>query len=578
MSTTIPVISKGDLLAKISQGHRALREAIAALPAARWDEKLPAGWTLKEMVGHLGYWESTIPAFVESLRSGGSPEDDDSPDAPNARAAAEARALSREEVLRRWDDAHAEALEVARSLSGADLADESFIRKFEGETYGHYPNHYSDLGAAIKDKDDLVALVQTPWVGFRLAIGAIGIPGLDEKTSTGWTYKDLVAHAAAWEDRTATRLREYRESGDKTLPGVDDADAFNSAVVERTRGRDAREVILELDAAHGRILEEIGKLTPGEIHANDDRVIAVVAGNTYGHYAEHFDELYAAVPKRPVELVAKMREGWRPFRGALNRLGLCPLADKTAAGWTLKGMLGHVANWMEKIPDEMPNRLQGRRGPTPDVDKENAREEREAASRSAHDAVARLDQAYQSVVDLVSALPADRDIDFLAVRLVVGETYGHFVEHDVELQTALPKTTDDFVRSIERVWKPFRSTIRGRGRAGLAEPTATGWTYKDLIAHSIGWMEQTIREMRTGDVSTGWTKETIDAYNERSVRTHGIVGPEAIVDELDTVYRSLIATIRGLGRGPLDERLAGTLPYYTYLHWEEHLVELGVPL
>jgi len=47
-----------------------MREAIGALPAPRWDEKLPAGWTLKEMVGHLGYWESTIPAFVESLRTG----------------------------------------------------------------------------------------------------------------------------------------------------------------------------------------------------------------------------------------------------------------------------------------------------------------------------------------------------------------------------------------------------------------------------------------------------------------------------------------------------------------------------
>ena len=44
------------------------------------------------------------------------------------------------------------------------------------------------------------------------------------------------------------------------------------------------------------------------------------------------------------------------------------LAEKTPAGWTYKGMLGHVANWMEKIPAEMPNRLAGRRGPTPDVD------------------------------------------------------------------------------------------------------------------------------------------------------------------------------------------------------------------
>jgi hypothetical protein len=81
----------------------------------------------------------------------------------------------------------------------------------------------------------------------------------------------------------------------------------------------------ELDAAHERIVEEIGKLTPEQIHAHDDWAIAVVAGNTYGHYAEHLDEIFAAVPKRPAELLAKMREGWRPFRRAVNRLGLTAL-------------------------------------------------------------------------------------------------------------------------------------------------------------------------------------------------------------------------------------------------------------
>src|SRR2546423_11014691 len=102
-----------------------MREAIGALPAPRWDEKLPAGWTLKEMVGHLAYWESTIPAFVEALRTGASREGDGDVDALNARAAAEARGRSREEILESWDDAHAAAVDVARNLSEAELADES---------------------------------------------------------------------------------------------------------------------------------------------------------------------------------------------------------------------------------------------------------------------------------------------------------------------------------------------------------------------------------------------------------------------------------------------------------------------
>jgi hypothetical protein len=469
-------------------------------------------------------------------------------------------------------------LEVARGLTDAELADDAFMKKFESETYGHYPDHYADLGAAIKDKDDLFALVQTPWTGFRLAIGAIGVPSLEEKTWTGWTYKDLVAHAAAWEDRTATRLLTFRESGAKTYPGVDDTDEFNAAVVERTSGRDAREVLAELDKAHARIVGEIGKLTREQIHANDDWVIAVVAGNTYGHYADHLDEIFASVPKRPADLVGKMREGWRPFRRAVNRLGLSALSDTTPSGWTYKAMLSHVANWMEKLAAEMPNRLAGKRGPFPDVDAENAREAEASTSRSAHDVVSRLHAAYKGVVDLVTALPADRDIDFLAVRLVVGETYGHFVEHGPEIDAALPKTAAQFVDRIEKVWKPFRAAIRERGRARLGERTPSGWTYKDLVAHAVGWMEQTVREMQTNEFRTGWTSETIQEFNDRSVRTHELVGAEAMIDELDTVYRRLVDTLRGLPAGDVDEKIASSMPYYTYLHWEEHFAELGIPL
>ena len=577
MSTTTPVISKGDLLRRIGQGHRALRSALEALPRERFGEKLSTGWSLNENIAHLAAWEETVPKRVAGvLESGEDPKLYEDIDGFNAQVARDAQGKTTDEVFARWATAHARLLETVRSIP--DDAEKLAFDIVEWNTTGHYPDHYADIGAAIRDSADLFGLVQTNWIAFRLAIAAIGLPGLEEKTSTGWTYKDLVAHAAAWEDRTAARLREFRETGGKPSPAVDDTDEFNAAVVERTRGREGSAVMRELDAAHARILEEIQKLSPEEIHANDDWAIVVVAGDTYGHYAEHVDEVFAAVPKRPAELLAKMREGWRPFRRALNRLGLSALAETTPAGWTYKGMLGHVANWMEKIAAEMPNRLEGRRGPSPDVDAENAREAEAGKGRSAHEAVERLSKAYQGVVDLVTALPADRDINFLAVRLVVGETYGHFVEHGGELEAALPRTAAAFVDRIEKVWKPFRAAIRERGRAGLGERTPSGWTYKDLVAHAAGWMEQTVREMQTNEFRTGWTATTIQEVNDRSVRTHELVGPEAIIDELDTVYRRLVETVRGLGDGDVDGRIASSMPYYTYLHWEEHFDELGIPL
>jgi len=575
--TTIPGISRKDeLLQRIGQSHRALRSALEALPRERFTEKLSTGWSLNENIAHLAAWEETVAERVAAvLESGEDPKLYEDVDGFNARVAIEARGKSTDELLARWATSHERVLETVRSLP--EDADKLAFEIVEWNTTGHYPDHYGDIGAAMRSSDDLFGVVQTSWLAFRLAIAAIGLPGLAEKTSTGWTYMDLVAHAAAWEDRTATRLRTFRESGAKP-PAVDDTDEFNAAVVERTRGRDARDVVDELDAAHARILEEIQKLSPEQIHANDDWVIAVVAGNTYGHYAEHFDEVFAAVPKRPTELLAKMKEGWRPFRRAVSRLGLSALSEKTPSGWTYKGMLGHVANWMEHLGTELPHRLEGRRGPFPDVDAENAREAEASKSRSAHETVERLDKAYQNVVDLVTALPADRDINFLAVRLVVGETYGHFVKHSAEIEAGVPRTVAEVLARFDDLWRPFRAAIRERGRAGLAETTSSGWRYRDLVAHAAAWMEQGARELRTGDIQR-WNAEKIQAANDSAVRAHELVGPEALLDELDTTQRRIREEIAKLSDDRLaDPRIYGIAAFYTYLHWEEHFAELGIPL
>src|SRR4029077_3865184 len=107
------------------------------------------------------------------------------------------------------------------------------------------------------------------------------------------------------------------------------------------------------------------------------------------------------------------------------------------SGWTYKAMISHVAHWMEHLAGEMPNRLEGRRGPFPGVDAENALEAEASTSRSAHESGERVNAAYKNVADIVTALPPDRDLNFLAVRLVTGEAYGHIAEHVGEIEGAL---------------------------------------------------------------------------------------------------------------------------------------------
>ena len=577
MSITTPVTSKSDLIAKIEHGYVSARAVLDALPAERWDETLPSGWTLKEMVGHLAYWEGTVPPFIESFRSGVAQASATTVDEQNARVAASVKDLSRDDVLRQLETAHARLVEMVRTLNDDELADGRILEKLAGDTYEHYPEHYADLGAAIKTGKELAEIANAAWVPFRLAVMSLGLSGLDATTSSGWTFKDLVAHVAAWADLTAKRLETFRATGETRGSGGT-ADEINADVVARTKGRDSREILSELDASMGRLFEEITKLENKQIHASDDWPIAIVAGNTYGHFAEHHVELFDAVPKRKAELLEKIREGWRLFRRPLARVGHLPLGTNTPAGWTYKALLSHLAYWMEVVPEELPARLEGRRN-SHDFQAENDREAAASGARSAHDTLARLDAAYKKVFETTTALPDDKDLHFMAIRLIAGETYGHFLGHLHEIEAAVPRTTAEVLKRYDETWRPFREAVRERGRAGLMQNSPSNWSYRDMCAHIANWLQQAAAELTSGEFRS-WNAETIQAENDRAVEAHRLVGPEAMLDELDTSYRRLREAIAAIPDERMqDPKVSGVIGFYSYLHWEEHLgQDLGVTI
>ena len=416
-------------------------------------------------------------------------------------------------------------------------------------------------------------------MNFRLALMSVGQAGLEAATPVGWTYLALAQHVAGWERLATERLSRSRQTGVRAGSGVT-TDVFNAEMAALAVRRSGREVLGDLDAAHTALVAEIGRLTDEQLRLGDDWAIAVVAGDTYGHYAEHHAELFAAVPKRPADLIARMREGWRPFRRALARAGLRPLAERTSAGWSGKAMLSHLAYWLESLDRSLPYRLRGERGPVPDVQAENDREQAAAAARPAHEVTKRLDEAYKNVLDLVTRLPHDEDVHFMAVRLIAGESYGHFAEHLPELEPWLPGTKVETLRRFDETWLAFRGAIREVGRAGLLGPTPSGWSYRDMCAHAANWMQQCVAEFEAGEFKK-WTAPTIQAENERAVAAHRLVGAEAMLDELDTSYlrvRELVASLPEDRFGPESDEF-NVIAFYNYLHWEEHLHEdLGISL
>ena len=576
MSTTTPATSRSDLLAKIEHGYVSSRAVLDAIPAERYDEKLPSGMTLREVLAHLAAWEETVPPRVESaIAGGGDVGDYDDIDGFNAKVSAETRETSIDDLKARLARSHAAVVDVVRSFEGRDVPDLA-VRIVEWNTTQHYPDHFGDLGASIKTAKDLAAAVNAGWIDFRLALMSLGAGGFEATTSTGWTYKALAQHTAGWEDLTAKRLARLRESGEFATSGVT-TDAFNAEMAERAKERSGSEVLAELDAAHTRLVAEIEKLTPEQIRANDEWAIAVTAGNSYGHYGEHHAELFAVVPKRPAQLLERMREGWRPFRRAVARVGLHPLGNKTTAGWTAKALLSHLAFWLEVLEEALPERLAGRRGRIRNVQAENDRETAAADARSAHEVVKRLDDAYRKVLDIVGALPPEEDVHFMAVLALAVRSYGHFAEHLPEIEGRVPASTTEVLRRFDDVWAAFRGAVRERGRAGLMGPTPSGWSYRDMCAHAANWMQLAVSELESGSARS-WTAETILAENARAVEAHRLVGAEAMLDELDTSHRRVRETIAAISDERLrDPKVFGIVGFHTYLHWEEHLHEdLGV--
>src|SRR3972149_12278118 len=74
---------------------------------------------------------------------------------------------------------------------------------------------------------ELVARMTAAWPAFRIAAGTLTDAQLDEKTRSGWTYRQMLGHVAAWHELAARRLRDFRATG-QTEPADADRDATDA--------------------------------------------------------------------------------------------------------------------------------------------------------------------------------------------------------------------------------------------------------------------------------------------------------------------------------------------------------------
>ena len=153
-------MNRAELLANIDSGRAELDAALAAIDRATLTEPLlPNGLSVKDIIGHIGFWERRIATLYDILMRGEEPVDsvsNETVDALNVRIfeANQTVPLGITEVNEQ--EAYQALRRVAESASDPDLFDPHRFPWTQGmpfyqfiieNTYGHYADHLSDLRA-----------------------------------------------------------------------------------------------------------------------------------------------------------------------------------------------------------------------------------------------------------------------------------------------------------------------------------------------------------------------------------------------------------------------------------------------
>jgi hypothetical protein len=151
-------MNKADLLSAMRAGHARLDKMFASLSEEQMlAPRLHGGWSGKDLLAHLGFWEQRMAEYCQVLLSGGTPKDtvgEFDVDAFNAAAFAEHHDQSLDAVRRFERQSFQLLLDQAEKTPDEDLFDPQRFAWLkgatlgawiEGNSYGHYEEHQSDL-------------------------------------------------------------------------------------------------------------------------------------------------------------------------------------------------------------------------------------------------------------------------------------------------------------------------------------------------------------------------------------------------------------------------------------------------
>ena len=139
-------------------------------------------------------------------------------------------------------------------------------------------------------RDESLRLMDDGWTAFHGRLTSTPSEQLELRIGDGWTRKQMLAHIGTWHDLTVDRLARFADSG-APAELAEHEDVINARAARAAEGRTIGEIVLSVSDSYRRLRRQVSTLTDAQLAAQGGWAAAIIAGNSYGHYAEHLPDL-----------------------------------------------------------------------------------------------------------------------------------------------------------------------------------------------------------------------------------------------------------------------------------------------
>jgi hypothetical protein len=142
--------------------------------------------------------------------------------------------------------------------------------------------------SGIMNRQQLLTRLEQGWTAIKESFAGLTDAQMTEPGVMGdWSVKDILVHVTTWEGE-ALKYLPLIIKGDKPPRYIQygGIDAFNAQMTEQKRSLALFEVLLQLDATHGQLIDYLQGV-PEEQFTRETRFRHRLRLDTYSHYLLH---------------------------------------------------------------------------------------------------------------------------------------------------------------------------------------------------------------------------------------------------------------------------------------------------